>query len=150
MSYLEADFCPRSEYEDGRESRITEFNEDELYMAMLSLTPYSQTNQAAKLPAEITQLTRLESGLWQASLVLMNIDLRPLLNITSQVEEGYLFRPGQTNTTFSLAGGGRVEEGYLRQFGCTMENQLQELLVSSGTAPHTEETIEKPREIALV
>lgn len=139
MAYIEAEFCPRDEYTDHRETRVKDFNE-ELYTVMFAVkfrqrhlwVPGPAEKQGAKLPGEIKDLRRIEAGVCQARLILMDADLRTLHEMPEvTIREGLLEEaPGfYIPTTQGVAD---VEEAYFREYSTETDDAIAAIL--AGTA----------------
>ncbi len=86
-----ADFSHISEYDAHRPSCVAELaDERALLTAMFALANSDPENGAASLPAEIMAVERQDSGIVVASLVLMDMDMKPQHDdeITAVVREG--------------------------------------------------------------
>lgn len=131
MSYIEATFIPRREYDATEEERIQsiELVVDELYIAMFSLVPNESKKEAAKLPAKIKEIRKTEAGIYIASVGLMNMDLREVVTCSAKLLDGYWRDIREERISFDNI---LANTCYFKKHGDTMDDELQ--AISTGVS----------------
>jgi len=91
MSYIEASFISRRIYNASENERLQEHDleVDELYVAMFALANNTQGSEAAKLPVEFKDIARTDSGMYLASLALLDKRLKPTVECVGDFYDGY-------------------------------------------------------------
>lgn len=77
---------------------------DELYVAMFALVPDADGTEAAKLPMEFRDVACTESGMYLASLALMNPKLEPTVERVGEFYDGYWTDVRQQNFSITRIG----------------------------------------------
>ena len=118
MGYLEAAFCPRSEFKRGLPKRIheAEIEKEELYTAMFALTTDSPDQQAAKLPIRVLQppLHDDRTGLAYVRADFLDKDLKPTLRRTMELGGGIWLPDSEAKICIQ---GLDIEAAYLAEYG---------------------------------
>lgn len=122
---LKANFCSKTEYDSHKNSRIVDLEQrgaenakepkGPRLLAMFALTSSNPETGAASTDVEIIRVTECESGLLVASVVLMDMELRPYGGpVTALVDNGLWTnvraQPIVINGTFPI-------EAYFRRQG---------------------------------
>lgn len=91
MSFIEASFIPRQEFDHHEADRYQEeqLEADQLYSAMFALNSLKTAHEAATLPARMLDVARLRSGLHVIRIAILNGDLETTHIRDGRVIEGY-------------------------------------------------------------
>lgn len=89
MTYPEAIFCKRQEYEEFENDRLDceDLTVGELYSTMFLLDENANRREAAKLPARVQGIAR-EAGLYVVRLTFYDQDFKPTVKTDGQFEGG--------------------------------------------------------------
>lgn len=128
MSYIEAGYCKREEYDAGRENPATELIVEEFYVVMFALRSKNPQTQAAKIPAQVKHLENNGSGARKASLLLLNAELEPLTQKRATIDAGFWVDVKSQLTKIDQS---PIEESYFRQYGDAIEDDFSQWLVGA-------------------
>ena len=103
MSYTEARFIGADEFSLHENNRLFGYQvtEAEIYIAMFSLVKNTSNKNAAKLPARIKDMTVHRSGDCTAKLSLLNGNFKEVLEVATNIVEGYCMRLVEQNLVMS-------------------------------------------------
>lgn len=134
MSNLERGFCPVEEYTASEESRYREGDLmiDGLYLMMFSLKSRDSGQQAAKIPARVTDIEAGDEGLCRVGMTILNADLHPDCETAATFVDGYW--QSQKSRRLSV-GGNKVRIAYLKSYYGGMDDELETIIRESLPGP---------------
>lgn len=121
MSYLEAIITTKQAYRATEDERITdEYALDSLYVAMFDLVDNPDMFEAAKLPINFYETTRFESGVYLASLGLLNCNEEVTVKCEGEFSDGYWQDVGKCVAINGVA----VLHSYVRDYNRDLDANL--------------------------